>query len=549
MPELTIPEIFNHVAEAHPARDCVVQGGRRVSYAELAQSSNCLANFFAENSLGCHAERSDLQPWQSGQSHVGLLMYNSPEYLLSELAAARARAAAININYRYVDEELLYLFRDADIKALIFHSEFSPQVRSALKLYDGIEMLIQARDGSGAPLVDGAIWLSDILAGETPQSARLSDPSPDDVHILYTGGTTGMPKGVLWRQADIIMAGLGGRRPSGQENALSDFLHASGRSASKMMPAGPFMHASGRWTALSQLLIGNVVVLPEDPRHFDAADIWRTIEREQVAGLNITGDAMARPLIDQLAQKSYDLGAFRVIVSGAAALSDSCKAAFFRALPHVEIIDAMGSSETGPQASQTAKKDGADQTAGFIPAPGTTILDESLSLPLSSDNHGIGWLARMGRIPLGYLGDSEKTDKAFHVVEGVRYAIPGDRARWAKSGMIQLIGRDAATINSGGEKIFAEEVENAIRRNEAIQDVIVCGRPSERWGQEVVAIISLRKDAATSDDQILSECGKHIARYKLPKQIIRRGEIVRSPSGKPDYAWAKAVAKDAGEAN
>ena len=545
MTELTIPQVFTAVARDHPDRACILQGEQRLTYFEIDEASDRLAKLLGKHGLGCSKEREALHPWQSGHDHVGLLMYNSPEYLIAELAAAKARAAAINMNFRYQEEELLYLIKDAGLCAIIFDSALADKVTGIKNRLDERTLLVQVPDSSGKALVDGAIWWANALeqgAGGFP----LPETQPDDLHILYTGGTTGMPKGVLWRQADIIMAGLGGRRASGHENSLDDFLRAASRSASKMMPAGPFMHASGRWTALSQILIGNIVVLPENAHHFDPAGILETMERERVAGLNITGDAMARPLLAQLDKRDYALDDLRVIVSGAAGLSEKSKQAFLSKLPHIEIVDSMGSSETGPQASSATKKGAVSSRGAFRPAPGTTILSEDRRRMLDSSETGIGWLARSGRIPLGYLGDRAKTEKAFQALDGITYAVPGDRARWLTSGFIELVGRDAMTINSGGEKIFAEEVENAIRRCGAVEDTLVCGRPSQRWGQEVVAIISLREGHAVSDDEILAECGKHLARYKLPKAIIRQMAIARSPSGKPDYAWAKSVAQGEG---
>lgn len=282
--------------------------------------------------------------------------------------------------------------------------------------------------------------------------------------------------------------------------------------------------------------------MPTNTRNFDAADILGTLEQHKVSGLNITGDAMARPLIDQLSRKSYDLSSLRVIVSGAAVLSKECKTSLLTTLPHIEILDMMGSSETGPQATGSTKSDNANQPTNFQPDAGSTILDKSKSRILPRDDFSVGWLARSGRLPLGYFRDKEKTQKTFFYLEDTRYAIPGDRARWDKSGKINLIGREAATINSGGEKIFSEEVEIALKHHHAVRDTIVCGRPSKRWGQEVVAVVELQENSNVTDEELLAECSKHIARYKLPKHIIRKDKVKRSPSGKPDFAWAKSVA-------
>jgi acyl-CoA synthetase (AMP-forming)/AMP-acid ligase II len=546
MPDLTIVDIFDAVAAHVPARAAIIEHSRTTTYGGLADDSRRLAGFLSANGIGLRRERAALSPWESGHDHIGLFMLNCAEYMGAELGLSRARAAGININHRYVGEELAYLAADASLKGLIFHSRFAAQVAELQARHSKLELLIQVPDESGAALLPGAIFLADALA-EGAAAATAQAPHPDDLHILYTGGTTGLPKGVLWRQADLIMVALGGRRAGGKENDVAAFVHAAGRGSSRTLTTGPFMHASGRWTALGQLLLGNAIVLPRDVAHFDADDVLSTLADRQVNGLNITGDAVARPLIAQLEKADYDLSALRSITSGAAILSAASKRDLMRLLPGVTIVDTMGSSETGPQASAVSGRDGADMQSNFGLQTGTTILADDLSglLPKSSapkSNTEVGWVARTGRVPLGYLGDAAKTLRAFPTIDGIRYAVPGDRARWAGDGSIELLGRDAATINTGGEKVFAEEVEMALKRHGAIEDVVVCGRPSDRWGQEVVAVVALRPGERPCDAALLAEAGKTLARYKLPKAFIYRDAIARSISGKPDYAWARAQA-------
>lgn len=541
MAELTIAQVQEAVSLCVPQRDCVVQSGQRTSYGQFNERSGRLASYLLQRGIGCKRERSDLQPWESGQAHVGLYLYNCVEYLEAEFGVLKARGAAININHRYVEKELLYLVRNAALKGLVFHSSFAAQVAVLRAQVLDMHVLIQVPDESDAPLLPGAVWYADALA-----AGSADYPTPvyalDDLHILYTGGTTGMPKGVLWRQADIIIAALGGRRPDGADNDVSDFVRCAQKTASRTLPAGPFMHASGRWTAMSQILLGNTVILPSNTRRMDPDDIWSTIERESAAGLNIAGDAFARPLLEQLSKKSYDLASLRMINSGAAVLSASVKRGLLERLPNIRITDTIGASETGPQASFVVKAGEAVSKPSFSLTSSTTVLSADLSKVLPPSNHEIGWLARSGRVPLGYLGDAEKTRATFPSVGGVRYAVPGDRARWDEKGAIELLGREAAVINSGGEKVFAEEVEVALKQHPAIYDVVVCGRPNERWGQEVVAVVRLRDGVPATIDELLAECSRHVARYKLPKAILFRDEIRRSPSGKPDYEWARAEA-------
>lgn len=540
MNQLCIADIQEAVADAVPQRDCIVTPSRKQSYAELNNHSRQLAGFLTASGLGCHTERDALPAWASGQDHVGLYMYNCPEYLEAEFACTKARTAAVNINYRYIEQELQYLFCDAGLKAVIFHSTFADRITALRPKVPELGLLIQLPDESGNRLLPGAVWYEDALAS-TPFEYQRRPSSPDDLHILYTGGTTGMPKGVLWRQADIIIAALGGRRPDGKENALSDFVHCAQKRVSRTLPAGPFMHASGRWSAMSQILLGNTVVLPANTQHMDADDIWSTIEREQVSGLNIAGDAFARPLLEALDCKHYDLGSLRAITSGAAVLSAAVKKGLLDRLPKIRIIDTIGASETGPQASSVAAANQPIQSPLFELSSSSTVLSDDLQSIVPIDSEETGWLARSGCVPLGYLGDADKTRKCFPAINGVRYAVPGDRACW-RDGAIHLFGRDAMVINTGGEKVFAEEVEIAIKHHPSVFDAIVCGRPSERWGSEIVAIVKLRQDQHASMEDLRGECAKHLARYKLPKVFLFRNEIRRSASGKPDYFWARAEA-------
>lgn len=538
MADLTIDAVFNAVVAAVPDRECVIDGRRRVSYAEFSDNAERLAGLFQREGLGCRTEREGLSPWQSGQDHIGLYLYNCSEYLEAEFAAIKSRCAAINLNYRYVDKELAYLAVDAELRGLIFHSEFAPRVDELRKVMPDLKLLIQVPDDSGVALLDGAIWYEEALA--SAPSAPFPPSTADDLHILYTGGTTGMPKGVLWRQGDIIMASLGGRNPKGLENTVDDFVSCANKSAGRTLPAGPFMHASGRWTSMSQILLGNTVVIPEGTRHLDPDDIWRTIERERCSGLNIAGDAFARPLLQQLGAADYDLSCLKMLTSGAAIMSTSVKRGFMERLPKLIINDTIGASETGPQATNISSGGEVKQGKGaFTLTSSTTILNADRSQVLPQDSGDIGWLARTGRIPLGYLNDQAKTEKTYPTIDGTRYAVPGDRACWSPGGEIELIGRDASIINSGGEKVFAEEVEMALKNHDAVFDAIVSSRPSERWGQEVVAIVRLVPAAEVGEKALIESCAAYIARYKLPKQIIFHHEVRRSPSGKPDYAWAK----------
>jgi fatty-acyl-CoA synthase len=357
-----------------------------------------------------------------------------------------------------------------------------------------------------------------------------------------------MPKGVLWRQGDIFPAALGGRQlGTGEEwRDLDEVVESARNGGAKMMPAPPFMHGAAHWMAFNCFTGGNTIVIPNVVENLDAADVWSVVGQEGVNILLIVGDAFGRPLLDELDRGSYDLSSMLMIVSGGAALSAGVKQAILAAMPGVGVMDSIGASETGQQATQIIGAGAQATTGTFTPGRGMCIVSEDLTRVLDEDDKELGWLAQQGRVPLGYLGDRAKTEKTFPVIDGVRYSVPGDRARIDEAGLLELHGRDSVTINSGGEKIFAEEVEAALAHHPAVYDVVVAGRPSERWGNEVVAIVQARDGFAVTDADLLAEGEKHIARYKLPKAFRYVDKIVRSPAGKADYRWAREQAIGAG---
>jgi fatty-acyl-CoA synthase len=539
--QFNLGRVVEVIAEAIPDRPVLIHGDQVLSYAELALRSRALGAVLANAGIGVNTERSSLAGHESGQDHVALALYNSPEYLEGMVGSYLARSAPFNVNYRYVGAELSYLLNDAKPKAIIFHSSLAPTLAPLLAELPSVQLLLQVADESGEALLPGAIDYHQALEAALGSAPQV-ETSPDDLYVLYTGGTTGMPKGVLWRQHDIFKAAMGGREIGTWKEVMSyDELADNARNGMglKVMMLPPLMHGAAQWATFIMMSSGGVIVFPDDARRLDPQDVWKSLERHGVNTFTIVGDAMLRPLLDEYERGDYDASSLLAVGNGGAPLTASARERLTALLPTVFISDNAGSSETGAQMSAVAGG-GAGQ---FVPGPGTTVVDEAMERILEAGEDAIGWLAQGGWVPLGYLGDAEKTERTFPMVKGQRYAIPGDRARLLADGTIELLGRDAVTINSGGEKIFAEEVEGAIAGHPEVVDVIVAGRPSERWGQEVVAVVALRPGVSVSPQSIIEHASKLIARYKLPKDVVFVDEVLRSPSGKADYRWAREQAE------
>jgi len=537
-PQFSVAELHEAIAVGRPDEVCLVHRDRRLTWSQVTDHTRRLANHLLSSGLGCHTERSQLPGHESGQDHLAIYLHNCTEYLEAMLGSFKARVAPFNVNYRYVAEELQYLLNDSQATAIVVHSRFTLTLAEVLPDLPQLRVILQVADDSGLPLLPGAVWYDDALAAASPERPDVQW-SPDDLYILYTGGTTGMPKGVMWRNADANIECFGGSRAETLDEVVAE---ATG--GLKALLAPPFMHGAGHWMSFRTWNSGGTVFIQQHTDRLDPNDIWSTIEREGLNFLLIVGDAFGRPLLDQLDAGTYDLSSLTVILSGGAALSASLKEQFLQRLPTVMIVDGLGSSEAGGQLSHVSA--GAGATTGTFPiSPGNHVLSDDLSRELAPGDPEVGWLAKSGRLALGYLGDTTKTSRTYPVVEGQRYAVPGDRARLRADGVIELHGRDSVTINSGGEKIFAEEVEAALKAHPGVYDCVVAGRPSERWGNEVVAIVRLREGFQIDDDSLRAEAERHIARYKLPKVFVYVTGVVRSPAGKADYRWAKQVALDA----
>jgi len=531
-----VAALHEAVAAAVPERDCIVWRDRRLSWAEVTDRTRRLAAVLMGHGVGLRrgpdgapVAAAGVPPWDSPHDHVATYLHNGNEYLETLLGAWKARAAPFNVNYRYVAAELSYLLTDSRAAAVVYHGAFAATLAEVLPGLPHVRLLLQVDDGSGADLLPGARDYEEALAAAVP--AAPTGLSPDDRYVLYTGGTTGMPKGVLWRQGDFLATCVGVTQPE------EELLAAARRRALRTLPSAPFMHGAAHWNALSAWATGGTVVVQDDPTRFDPADVLATCEREGVTALQIVGDPFAGPLLEELARTDYDLSGLRFLLSGGAVLSAPVKARLTAAVPGLTIVDVLGSSETGRQA---VTRGGA---GAFVPERTAVVLSEDLSHRLAPGAPEAGWLAQVGRVPLGYLGDEAKTRATFPVVDGVRYAVSGDKVRLQDDGRLDFLGRESVTINTGGEKVFAEEVEQALTSHPAVRDAVVVGRPSERWGQEVVAVMALVAGAGRPpDDELRAHCRSTLAGYKVPKEFVVVDRVVRSPAGKADYAWARTAA-------
>jgi acyl-CoA synthetase (AMP-forming)/AMP-acid ligase II len=529
------------IAGEIPDHEALVWRDRVLTYAELAARSRRLANALLSLGVGCRVERQHLQPWESGQDHVAVYLYNCPEFVEVMYGAYKARATAVNINYRYKAEELRYLFADSGARAVVYHASFAPTLAAVREHLPKLRHFIQVADESGEPLLPGAVDYESLLAG-----ARATLPdlpyTADDLYVLYTGGTTGMPKGVLWRQADVFYNGLGGNLPGFPRLETEELVraHVHGGIGGRALVCLPFMHGAGQWSAFNCFHRGGTVILPDENRRLDAHAVWQAVERQRADQIGITGDAFARPLIEAQRKRGYDVSSLRVVVSTAAVLSRAVKEELMGLLPGTMLIESIGGSELGMQAMSTDTDSGQTGIPAYPLRPGTVLLKADRSGVLEPGSDELGWITSTGDLCLGYLGDPERTRATFPVIGGVRYAIGGDRGRYLPDGRVLFLGRESSCINTGGEKVYVEEVERVVKSHPAVYDALVVGMPSERWGQQVTAVVSLVPGcAAPSTEDLRVHCTPHLADYKVPKAVVVAAEIVRSPSGKPDYDWAK----------
>ena len=525
-----LADLFEAAVDAFGEREYLVADGNRRTYAEMEERANRLAHHLLEAGVG-------------PGDHVGIYSYNSVEWVETAWAVFKIRAVWININYRYVEEELRYLFTNANLKALVFQREFAPHVAALRDSLPTLEHLIIIEDGTDeADPGDDVVAYEDALAAGSP--LRDFEPrSEEDLYILYTGGTTGMPKGVVWQHKDVVFALGGGVDPTTNTRLErpEEFVERGQGFVITHLPIAPLMHGATQWSVLGRSFVGDRIILTA---RFDAERVWRTAADEKVNSMMVTGDAMAKPLVEVLDTKldEFDLSNLFAVVSSAALFSAPVKDRYFVHLPNIMITDAIGSSESGNNGMTVVTKDTTAMKSGpTVSRLGDTVVFDEDMVQVEPGSGVIVKIARSGDIPVGYYNDPVKTAEVFITVDGTRYVMPGDFATVESDGSITLLGRGSVVINSGGEKIFPEEVESAVRSHPAVTDAIVCGAPDERWGQTVAAIIAPRPGQTATLAEIQEHCRNHIAGYKVPRLLFIVDAIQRSPSGKPDYRWATDI--------
>ncbi len=521
--------LWEALADQQPDHAAVVVGQRAMTWRELDDSGARVAAFLAANDVG-HGIK------------VAQLLYNCPEYLITVYAAFKQRATPVNVNYRYLADEIVYVLDNADAEVLVFHGAMAERVAAAAARLPKLRLLLQVDDG--APLLEGATFFHDVVAQFEP--APRIERSGQDVLFLYTGGTTGMPKGVMWRHVDLwgalastgyLAAGLELPTTPQQVGETAAMLQAAGRSPVNLC-APPLMHGTALFLAIGAFVMGGSVVLLGN-RGFDANELLGLVEQRGVTQLSIVGDAFARPIVAALDAGSYDLSSLQRIVSTGATLSSELKVGLQRAAPSALIMDMIGASEGGPFAlCITPPGTKPADTAVFMAPPNAVTLDDDGRV-IARGTGKPGRLAVSGPMPVGYFKDAAKSAATFPVVDGVRYTVPGDFAVIDDDGTVHLLGRGSVCINTGGEKVYPEEVEVAARSHAGVLDANAIGVPDERFGEIVVLVASRAPGSTVPDDELIAHIRTQIAPYKAPKRIVWVDAVYRSPSGKADYRWAK----------
>ena len=528
---LNIADLAEHTIDAVPDRVALISGGEQLTYAELEDKANRFAHYLIDRGV----KKDD---------KVGLYCRNRIEIVIAMLGTVKAGAILVNVNFRYVEGELRYLFDNSDMVALVHERQYSDRVANVLPDTPDVKTILVVEDGSDLDYQRyGGVEFYSALAQGSPKR-DFGPRSADDIYLLYTGGTTGFPKGVMWRHEDIYRVLFGGTDFATGEPVADEYdlaKQAAENAPMVRLPIPPMIHGATQSATWMSLFSGQTVVLAPE---FNADEVWRMIHQHKVNLLFFTGDAMARPLLDSLLAhqdegNTYDLSSLFLLASTAALFSTSLKEKFLELLPDRIITDSIGSSETGFGGTSVVAK-GESHTGGprVTIDKNTVVLDEDGNAVVPGS--GVrGIIAKRGHIPVGYFKDEKKTAETFQTINGVRYAIPGDYAEVEADGSVTMLGRGSVSINSGGEKIYPEEVEAALKGHPDVFDALVVGVPDPRFGQHVAAVVHPREGTRPTLAQLDAFVRKEIAGYKVPRSLWLVGEVKRSPAGKPDYRWAR----------
>jgi fatty-acyl-CoA synthase len=539
--ELHYATVWESIADAIPAETAVVHGDTALTWAQYDERAARLAAAYTAAGLG-------------PDSKVGLFLYNGNEYLEAQYGAFKVRGVAVNVNYRYLDNELWYMLDNADAEALVFHSSLGDRVAHVLPRLPKLKLLIEVDDG-GTGRVAEAVQYEAVISANEPMERIVR--SEDDIYMLYTGGTTGMPKGVMYDMAShvglFLRSGfpfLGQRTPQTAAD-VAPLVQAITEAGNRMIaiPCPPLMHGTGLWLGAfaAHLTGGEVITLTS--RTLDPHEVWRTVQARRATSIVIVGDTFARPLVaafDEAVERGepYDLSSLGVILSSGVMWTAEVKEQLLERIPQVVLFDAIGSTE-GSMGNQMSMRGGSTETAKFTQNPTTKVFtDDGREVVPGSDE--VGMVAAGGFVPLGYFKDPDKSARTFRTVDGVRYSFPGDLAKVAADGTLILLGRGSQVINSGGEKIFPEEVEEAVKRVPGVLDCLVVGVDDKRFGQAVTAIAAT--DGRVIDEaEVIAHVKTQLARYKAPKRVVFVDQVPRAANGKADYNRAKQFALDAAD--
>ena len=533
--QFSLARLMESVTDAVPDRVAVVAGPRRLTFRTLYDRSVRLAR---------HLAGVGVRPGE----HVAILSFDRAEWVESFLGVLCAGAVPINVNFRYITNELRHVLSDSHAVALIAEDSLAARVTAALPDLPGLRHVVLIEDGSERDTALAGVDYETALAAQNHKDPlELPPTSGDSSYLLYTGGTTGHPKGVLWRQADIFRVALEQRAPrSARARTLNEVAERAARCfPQRMLVLGPLMHAAGQWNALSMLLRGKRVVLSTD-RSFDAERVLDLAHKEDVHTLQLVGDAMARPLARHLLTEPGLCPSLRSVRSGGTPLTPAVRHLWRSWRADITLADSYGGSETG--VCGTASDDEVSsaehsQGQGFTMGGSISVLDENL-VPLPPGSTAIGRIARTGRIPLGYYNDPVATARTFPTdAEGRRWALSGDYGTRSKDGTVVLLGRGSAVINTAGEKVYPEEVEAVLKAHPTVEDAIVVPAPDERLGQRVTALVSLVPEAELGETELRAHCRGRLAGFKVPRDVRIVDHVRRTAVGKQDYRWASAVAR------